>query len=296
MTILCIGKSGQVAQALAERARSRSVDLIALGRPELDLLDLQTVETAIAGAAPRFVINAAAYTNVDGAESDEIAAFALNADAPTRLASICARLDIPLLHISTDYVFDGTARAPYLEDAPTGPLNVYGRSKLAGEIGIRGAADRHIILRTSWVYGPHKPNFITTMLRLAAEQGGASVVDDQIGAPTSALDIADVILDIVTAIGEQPDPSRWGTYHFASAGSCSWADFAQEIFDRLDGDKTRKTKLRRIPTSAFPTPAMRPQYSVLSTQKLTETFAITPRDWTISVQATLTRLLDKGIQ
>lgn len=296
MTLLCIGKSGQVAQALAERAEARSVQLVCLGRPDVDLLNHGSIKAVLKEIAPLFVINAAAYTDVDGAESDEAAAFALNADAPTQLAALCAVLDIPLLHLSTDYVFDGTASQPYQENAPTAPLNVYGRSKLAGEVGIRERTDKHIILRTSWVYGPHRPNFVTAMLRLASEKGGASVVQDQIGAPTSALDIADAILDIVEQITQAPKANFWGTYHFTAAGTCSWADFAHLIFEQYDAQFRMKTVLKRIATAQYPTAATRPHYSVLSSQKLTQTFGITPRDWTIGAHETLTRLLDRGMQ
>ncbi len=296
MTLLCIGKSGQIAQALAERASERTVELVCLGRPDLDLLRPETVEAAIERFQPRIVINAAAYTQVDGAETDKDAAFALNADAPTTLARMCARTGIPLLHISTDYVFDGTATEPYREDDPTAPLSVYGASKLAGEIGVQAETDAHIILRTSWVYGPHQPNFVTTMLRLAEERGEASVVDDQLGVPTSALDIADALLDIASSILNEPDREFWGTYHFVSAGTCSWADFAALTFSAFDERHETVTQLKRIPTSAYPTPATRPAYSVLSTSKITETFGITPRDWTIAAQETLRRLLERGMQ
>ena len=296
MTLLCIGKSGQVASALAERAAERSIDMESLGRPDLDMLQVESVETALRDIQPRAVINAAAYTQVDAAESDQDAAFALNAEAPTKLAACCAQADVPLLHVSTDYVFDGSAERPYLEDDPTGPLNAYGASKLAGEEGIRAQTAAHIILRTSWVYGPHMPNFVTTMLRLAEEKGGASVVDDQIGAPTSALDIADALLDIAHTVLDQSDQDLWGTYHFVAAGQGSWADFAALIFERFDAHSGKTTELKRIATSAYPTPAARPLYSVLSTQKLSQIFGITPRDWTIAAQETLTRLLERGMR
>ncbi len=295
MTLLCIGKSGQIAQALAERASDRSIEFVCLGRPDLDFLHPETVEATLKKLKPSVVINAAAYTQVDAAETDKDAAFALNADAPTALARLCASAGIPLLHISTDYVFDGTATDPYREDDPTAPLSVYGASKLAGETGVQTETKAHIILRTSWVFGPHKPNFITTMLRLAKERGGASVVDDQIGAPTSALDIADALLDIADSILDEPDRDVWGTYHFVSSGACSWADFAALIFKAFDERNGKVTQLTRIPTSAYPTPATRPAYSVLSTSKITETFGITPRDWTIATQETLRRLLERGM-
>lgn len=295
MTILCIGKSGQVAKALAERAGTHEQKLVCLGRPEFDLLKIEDIQAAIDREEPGFVVNAAAYTKVDGAESDSDAAFALNAAAPRNLAQICAMVSIPLLHISTDYVFDGKASRPYREDDPTQPLSVYGQSKRDGEMAIAAALENHIILRTSWVYGPHNSNFVTTMLRLAKERGGASVVDDQIGAPTSALDIADAILTIAKQVLGSPKPVHWGTFHFTAAGACSWADFAELIFDTYDQEHGSSTSLKRIPTSEYTTPATRPMNSCLSTDKISDVYGIQPRDWDVAVRESVARLLRTAI-
>lgn len=295
MTILCIGKSGQVAKALAERAAARMQKLICLGRPEFDLLNFECIHAAIEQEKPDFVVNAAAYTKVDGAETDLDAAFALNSTAPGELAQACKKLSIPLLHISTDYVFDGESSQPYDEDDLTRPLSVYGQSKLDGEIAVRSAHAEHVILRTSWVYGPHNPNFVTTMLRLAKERGGASVVDDQIGAPTSALDLADAILTIAQQALERPDPKYWGTYHFTAAGACSWADFAELIFEMYDAANGSNTSLKRISTSEYPTPATRPMNSRLSTKKISHVYGIQPRDWDLAVRESAVRLLNTPI-
>lgn len=294
MTIVCIGKSGQVAKALAERANSRGVTLTCLGRQDLNLLESSKIAETLRAVAPSFVVNAAAYTKVDAAESHKDAAYALNTTAPGALAEACSSLGVPLLHISTDYVFDGRSDAPYREDDPTGPLNIYGRSKLAGEVAVRTALSQHVILRTSWIYGPHNPNFITTMLRLAREKGEASVVNDQIGAPTSALDLADAILTIATAILITPSPNQFGTFHYSALGACSWADFAALIYSHYDKHKNGITRLNSIPSSDYPTPARRPMNSRLATDKIREIYGITPKDWTIGVTETVTRLLKTG--
>ncbi|MCH9752025.1 MAG: dTDP-4-dehydrorhamnose reductase, partial [Alphaproteobacteria bacterium] len=226
MKILCIGKSGQVAQALAERTAFAGVDCICFGRPELDLLSAESIDAALGNTRPTIVVNAAAYTNVDGAESDQDAAHALNADAVRRLAEQCANRGLPLVHLSTDYVFDGSGVEPFSETDGASPLSAYGASKLAGEMAIREALSQHVILRTAWVFSPFERNFVKTMLRLAEEQGGATVVDDQIGAPTSALDIADAILLIARQIDAGSESEKCGTYHYAASGEASWADVA----------------------------------------------------------------------
>ena len=294
MTIVCIGKAGQVATALAERAKVRGAALTCLGRQALDLLEPSKIYESLRTAAPRFVVNAAAYTQVDAAESHKDTAFELNATAPGVLAQACVDLGVPLLHISTDYVFDGQADQPYREDDPTGPLNVYGRSKLAGEQAVRAALSQHIILRTSWIYGPHNPNFVTTMLRLAREEGRASVVNDQIGAPTSALELADAILTIATQILETPASKQFGIFHFTASGACSWAEFAALIFSYYDKYMNCTTHLEAIPSSDYPTPARRPMNSRLATDKIENVYGITPKDWTIGVAETVTRLLNTG--
>lgn len=293
MKILCIGSSGQVAQALAVRSAQTGVNCICQGRPELDLLSAQSVATALETVQPSLVVNAAAYTNVDQAESDRDSAFALNDTAVGQLAIKCRDRGLPLIHISTDYVFDGTGDAPWIETDATNPINTYGDSKLAGEMAIRETLAEHVILRTAWVYSPFGHNFVKTMLRLAEEQGGATVVDDQIGAPTSALEIADAVLAIGRRISVSPDPASFGTYHFAAAGSASWADVAAMIFENYERRHRCKIKLKRIPSSDYATPAKRPLNSRLNTNKITETFGVVPDDWKHSLEATVERLLDE---
>ena len=293
MKLLCIGKSGQVAKALAERSAVAGLDCVCLGRPELDVLREDQVAAALDREAPTLVVNAAAYTNVDGAENDRGAAYALNADAVGTLAELCVARDLPLIHLSTDYVFDGSGNTPWRETDPTGPRNVYGASKLAGEETIRAAGGTHVILRTSWVYSPFGGNFIKTMLRLAHEQAGASVVDDQFGSPTSALDIADTILAIAARIARQSTAGLSGTYHYSAAGFASWADVAAMIFEIYEQRCGCKIKLKRIPSSDYPTPAERPRNSRLNTDKITETFGVVPQDWRLTVKQTVERLLDE---
>lgn len=293
MKLLCIGRSGQVAQALAERSAETEIACTCLGRPELDLLDSDAVAAALDTQRPDVVVNAAAYTNVDGAESDREAAFALNAQAPGALAELCAERSLPLIHISTDYVFDGSGTTPWREDDPTGPINVYGASKLAGEIAVRTATEAHIILRTSWVYSPFGNNFAKTMLRLAKARPELSVVDDQIGAPTGALEIADAILAIARQI--QATDALFGTYHFAAAGTGSWADFAAEVFAVYENASGKATGLKRIPTCDYPTPAKRPANSRLNTQKFVDAFSHTPTYWRGCVRAVTERLLTEDV-
>lgn len=289
MKLLCIGKSGQVAQALAERSKRARVDCTCLGRPELDLLNTRTVADALDAQQPDIVVNAAAYTNVDGAESDREAAFALNADAPAALGQLCDDRGVPVIHISTDYVFDGTGTNFWEEGDQTGPINVYGASKLAGETGVRNATDAHVIMRTSWVYSPFGHNFAKTMLRLAADRPELSVVADQIGAPTGALEIADAILVVAAQIRERSD--AFGTYHFAAAGTGSWADFAEEVFAAYETARGKSTALIRIPTSDYPTPAKRPANSRLDTQKFRSMFGYEPADWRDCVRTVTQRLI-----
>ncbi len=293
LKLLCIGKSGQVAQALAERAAMHGAQLRALGRPDIDLTAPEHLRSAIEAAGPDLVINAAAFTQVDHAESERDAAFAVNAEGPKHLADICAALDLPMIHISTDYVFDGAGTTAFRETDTPAPLNVYGASKLAGEDHVRAALKQHIILRTSWVYSPFGANFVKTMLRLAKERGEVSVVDDQVGCPTSAFDIADAILQISNIVLEPGAAPPFGTYHFTADGEASWADVAAEIFAVHEARTGCKIRLNRIPSSDYPTPAARPLNSRLDTRKITDSLGITPRPWREGVRDTVNRLMDE---
>lgn len=268
MTILVFGKTGQVATELQRRA-----DVLALGRDAADLTDPAACAEAIARHAPDAVINAAAYTAVDRAEDEEDLARVINAEAPGAMARACADLGVPLVQISTEYVFDGAGDTPWTPDAPTGPLGAYGRSKLAGEVAVRAAAGRHAILRTSWVVSAHGSNFVKTMLRLGRERDELSIVADQTGGPTPARDLARACLLI--AGGLLDDPARSGTYHFAGAPDVSWADFAREIFAQAG----ITCEVEDIPSSAYPTPARRPFNSRMDNSATEAAFGVPRPDW-----------------
>lgn len=267
--ILVFGKTGQVARELS----AISHDSVYLGRAEADLSDPDACAAVIRDHAPTAVINAAAYTAVDKAEKEEVLASTINGAAPGAMATACAALGIPLVHISTDYVFDGSGTAPWSLKAATGPLGVYGQSKLAGEEAVRRAGGVHGILRTSWVFSAHGSNFLKTMLRLSETRDHLTVVADQIGGPTPAEAIARTCLNMAeTLISE---PNKGGTYHYSGAPDASWADFAREIFTAAG----RNVTVEDIPSSAYPTPAARPLNSRLDCAALAAQFGITRPDW-----------------
>lgn len=282
MTILVFGKTGQVATELQRRANVR-----ALGRNKADLTDPAACAEAILRHRPDAVINAAAYTSVDQAESDEGIATLVNGAAPGAMAGACADLGIPFVHISTDYVFDGSGTAPWSVDAPTGPLGAYGRSKLAGEAAIHAAGGTSVILRTSWVVSAHGRNFVKTMLRLGAERDRLTIVADQVGGPTPAQDIAAACLSIAAQL--RSDPSKSGTYHFSGAPDVSWADFAREIFHQAG----MTCEVVDIPTSAFPTPAKRPSNSRMDCSDTTERFGISRPDWRNALSMIIKEIQDQ---
>ncbi len=280
MTLLVFGKTGQVATELA-----RFEGVTCLGRAEADLTDPGACEAVITRSDATAVINAAAFTAVDRAEEDRDTAMIVNAMAPTAMAAAAAAKGIPFVHISTDYVFDGSGEAPWLPDAPTGPLGVYGQSKLGGERGVAAAGGSHAILRTSWVFSAHGSNFLKTMLRLSETRDHLRVVADQMGGPTPAASIADACVTLAQALISEPDKA--GIYHFSGAPDASWADFAREIFAAASRDIT----VEGIPTSAYPTPAARPLNSRLDCSTLTANFGIKRPDWraaTHSIVETLT--------
>lgn len=270
MTLVVFGTTGQVARGL------RGIlgpDAVFLGRDRVDFTDPDQARGAIAAHSPQAVINAVAYTAVDRAEEEPDLAHQINAATPGAIAQACAAKDIPLVHISTDYVFDGQGDAPRAPDAPTGPLQVYGASKLAGEEAIRAASGPHAILRTSWVFSPWGQNFALTMLRLGATRDALNVVDDQVGGPTPASAIAAACATIARVL--QKTPQKTGTYHFSGQDDVSWAGFARAIFQGAGLD----VALTPIPTSAYPTPATRPLNSRLDCQSLRDAFAIARPDW-----------------
>lgn len=280
MKVLVFGRTGQVATELIRRAPA-SVSVTALGRDAADLTDPAACAAVIAGSDADVVINAAAYTAVDRAEQEETLATAINGAAPGAMARAAAEKGMPFVHVSTDYVFDGSGTAPWTPDAPTGPLGAYGRSKLAGEEAVRGAGGTHAILRTSWVFSAHGANFVKTMLRLSETRPRLTIVADQVGGPTAAADIADALLAMAAAFYRGAGVS--GTYHFAGTPDVSWADFAREIFARAG----RSTEVVNIPSSDYPTPAARPANSRLDGATLEAAFGIVRPDWRMSLDAVL---------
>jgi dTDP-4-dehydrorhamnose reductase len=287
--IAVTGKAGQVATALAERAAAQSgVELVLLGRPEMDLTEPASVETAITGARPDLVVNAAAWTAVDKAEAEEDAAFAVNRDGAAAVARAARAAGAGLIHISTDYVFSGENPRPWRESDPTGPLNAYGRSKLAGEQAVRAEHENALILRTAWVFSPFGANFVKTMLRLCAERDVLRIVDDQHGNPTGAFDIADAILCMAPPLASG-EPG--GVYHYCCRGSTTWHGFAREIFRQAAAAGVPTPRLEAVSTSEFPTPARRPANSRLDTAAFEARFAHHPRKWQDSLAETLSRLL-----
>jgi dTDP-4-dehydrorhamnose reductase len=290
MRFLLLGGTGQVGQELAGLAIPDDVEIVAPGRSALDLEDGEAIARVIAAERWSAVINAAAYTEVDRAESEATRAFAVNAVAPSRLAVETGRHGIPLVHVSTDYVFDGRKGAPYVEQDRVGPLNVYGRSKLAGEHGVRAANPRHVILRTSWAYSPHRSNFVKTILRLAAERDRLAVVADQRGCPTAACDIAKTCLDIAMRCASEPEEVPYGVYHFAGAGDASWFEFATAIVEMSAGRRAKTPPVVPIRTSDFPTAATRPLDSRLDCTAIVRAFDVELRSWREALEETIDRL------
>ena len=268
MTLLVFGRTGQVAAALRHQA-----DVVALGRDAADLAQPADCAAAILHLKPAAVINAAAYTAVDRAETEESLAQRVNADSPGAMARACASLGIPFAHVSTDYVFPGTGTRPWREDDPTDPQNAYGRSKLAGEVAVRAAGVQHIILRTAWVFSAHGTNFVKTMLRLSETRDSLRVVEDQIGCPTPAAAIAATLLTLTRAM--RADAAVGGTYHYGGAPETSWADFARTIL-ALAG---RPVTVTGIPSSDYPLPAARPLNARLDCSALRTAFGVVQPDW-----------------
>lgn len=289
--VLVAGGSGQVARALVDTAPAADVDLVALGRPGLDLTDPASIEAAVRLAAPAIVINAAAYTAVDQAETDEAGAHALNAEGAGLLAAAAARAGAPILHLSTDYVFAGDKPAPYTETDPTGPTGAYGRSKLAGEQAVAEANARHAIFRTAWVYSPYGKNFARTMLRFAGTREELSVVHDQIGNPTSAHDIARGLWQVALQVLADPAALAPGIYHMTASGEASWAEFAEEIFRVSAACGGPAARVRRITTAEYPTPTRRPANSRLDCTRLARQFGIILPQWQPSTQACIEHLV-----
>jgi len=297
MRMVVTGKTGQLARALQERAAGHGAQIIAVGRPELDLTDPNPSLGLIEAARPDLIISAAAYTAVDKAEDEPDLAFAINAEGPRALSDTATRLGVPLIQISTDYVFDGTKPTPWVEtDAPV-PRSVYGASKLAGERAVLGASPGNIVIRVGWVYSPFGANFAKTMLRLAGDRDTLRIVADQVGGPSSALDLADGVLSVARNVLAEPRRADLrGVFHMGAGGEASWADFAEEIFAWLDARTGRRVQVERITTAEYPTKARRPANSRLDSTKLAQVHGVRMPPWRASVAPILQRLVETDFQ
>jgi dTDP-4-dehydrorhamnose reductase len=277
--ILILGANGQLGRELQATARSFGFEAIGLDLETVDITDGASVQRAVSQHRPAMVINAAAYTAVDQAESDAARAFAVNRDGAIHVAAVCARAKIPLIHTSTDFVFDGQKGAPYVETDAVNPLSVYGLSKAEGEAGIRSLLEEHIIVRTAWLYSRWGKNFVKTMLRLGRERETLRVVDDQRGSPTHAADLAGAVLAISARIRDKR--VSWGTYHYCGGGETSWHGLAVKIFELARHREAFRVKeVKPIKTSEYPSPASRPAYSVLDCSLIKRVFGITSPPWT----------------
>ena len=286
MKVALFGRNGQLGSDLLAMLGD-SMEVRAYGRNEVDLADGARLRETLLRQEPRIIINAAAYTAVDQAESDADTAGRINGEAPAVMARVAAELGALLIHFSTDYVFDGTAHEPYTEDSPTAPLGVYGKTKLAGEEAVRAVAGAYLIVRTAWLYSNHGRNFLKTMLRLADERDELRVVDDQIGSPTYARLVAEASVQMISAMGDGEGfrAERSGVYHMTCQGSVSWHGFAQRIIEL--SSRAARVRVTPISTAQYPTPARRPAYSVLSCDKLERSFGIRLPDWEVALRRCL---------
>ena len=289
MRVLVFGGGGQVGFDLARAGWPRGFGVRSLDRAEADITEPAAVAAALAGYDPGLVVNLAAYTAVDRAEREPEQAWAVNCTGAGHVARACAASGVPLLHLSTDYVFDGAKQAAYREEDTVNPLGEYGASKEAGERAVREAAPRHLILRTQWVYGVKGANFVRTMLRLGAERESLSVVADQWGSPTAAADIATALVALAERIAAGAE--AWGTYHYAGAGVTTWHGFAEAIFDLAAPVLGRRPTIEPIATAQYPTPARRPLNGALDCGKIERQFGIPRRPWRTSLAAMLDELL-----
>ena len=289
MKILILGSQGQLGRCLYDQFSQTDYDLIYHSRADTDIADLTETSENLIALNPDIVVNATAYTAVDLAETHESLAYQVNHFAVDNLASQCEKIGSFLIHVSTDYVFDGTASRPYKEQDKTNPQSIYGASKLAGEIAIQRTDCRFLIIRTSWVFSEYGNNFVKTMLRLGAERETLSIVGDQIGCPTYAQDIASLIVDLIPRIEKGSVES--GIYHFCGDTACSWYQFAKEIFAQADqlGYRTPK-QVQSIATKDYPTPAKRPGYSVFDCTKIENTFNISRSNWRFGIDRVLSVL------
>ena len=290
MRIVVTGTTGQIVSAILAVAPS-DVKITALGRPVIDLADRDSLRAPILAARPDIIVSAAAYTAVDKAESEPDLAQAVNGVAPGVLAAVAREFGVPIIHLSTDYVFGGSKAGPYVEDDVTGPLGVYGASKLAGEAAVRAASDNHVILRTAWVYSEFGGNFVKTMLRLAESRDEVSVVADQKGCPTCAVDIARAVIAIARRLQDDASPALRGTFHLSAPDEASWAEFAGAIFAGLAARGGKAVRVLPIATSDYPTPARRPANSRLDADRLARMYGLRLPSWRTSLNTVLDTLL-----
>lgn len=282
MVVLVTGASGQLGQAIQFIAKNHSeIKFVFCSSSDLDISNKENCQTVFQSTKPDFCINAAAYTAVDKAESERDKAELINVLGSKNIAEVCNNFDVKLIHISTDFVFDGSNDKPYTETQITNPKGVYGQTKLDGEKAIQQVFSKYYIIRTSWVYSQFGNNFMKTMLRLASERTALSVVNDQIGTPTNAVDLAEALVQIILSANQQPTNDNYGIYNFSNEGECSWYDFAKKIFEI----NNVSIDLSAIPTEQFPTPAQRPKYSVLDKSKIKTTFGITIKTWEESLKS-----------
>ena len=290
MKLLVFGANGQIGRELCRAARPPGCDLVPLARARADIGDALAVAAAIGAERPDLVLNLAAYTAVDRAESEAEEAWRVNCEGARLIALACRRSGAPLIQLSTDYVFDGEKREPYREDDRVHPLGVYGASKEAGEVAVRALLPEHVILRTAWVFSPFGANFLKTVLRLGRGEKPLRIVADQIGSPTPAAAIAAALVAIARAIAE--DRAEWGTFHFAGMPPASWHGFAEAILDVAAPRLGRRPLLAAIATSDYPTPARRPANSVLDCGKIAAAFALSQPSWREGLAATIGEILD----
>ena len=294
MRMLITGANGQLGRELIRQGRALNIGLHAFKRQELDITQPNQVNTILAKTSPSLVVNAAAYTNVDKAETEADLAFEVNKIAPGYLARCCAERNIALIHISSDFVFDGIKGKPYHETDPIAPLGIYGQSKAQGEAAIRSVLKNHIILRTSWLYSVYRHNFVKTILALGAEKKIIAVVADQFGSPTSAADLAETVLTIAAKISDADDLD-WGTYHYCGNGITSWHGWAQEILQLASPFVHLQTEhVEAITTAEYPTPAKRPPYSALDCSRIKKFFRIEPKPWQQSLKRTIERIFSEN--
>jgi dTDP-4-dehydrorhamnose reductase len=290
VNIAIIGSNGQLGWELVRQGETRGLKILALDYPEIDISDPASIDSRMDSRQIDLIINAAAFTAVDRAESNPQTAFAVNRDGPANLAKKCSDRHIPLIHVSTDYVFNGTKKGAYFEEDPVAPLGAYGKSKAAGEAEVRKHLQRHLVVRTAWLCGVHGHNFVKTMLRMGHEKDTLRVVSDQFGCPTFAADLADAILVMV----EQAEIRKsvpWGTYHYCGEGETTWHAFAEAVFEIAGQYETFAVKrVMPISTAEFPTPVRRPANSVLDCAKIKRHFGIRPRPWRESLAEMIRQL------